>query len=424
MKLRIQNLGKIEKAEIAFDGITVIAGDNNTGKSTVGKALFAFFNSLDGMKRKVWAQRDTMERLALTRILDEYIQDEGLMGVVRIGYYRFLEDMKDIPAISREDLLKAIRAFFVSECEHVISDGDEQFQALFHRFDAVRNVSDADIEHLLVQDFWNGIFNRQINSLRNDLAARVSLEIRGKSFGVDFGGNSCLSIECPFDILNKAVFVHSPYVLDYANGSRRAGGPFSQNMGVMDAGLLALLGQEKPYNAVEDVLRRQKVAGIMDSLGALLPGSFVRNESGELRYKMAGYREGLSVSSLSTGLKSFAILNLLLEHRAFGEKDVLIFDEPEVNLHPSWQLRYAELIVLLQKAFDLTVLFNTHSPYFLQAIEVYSAKHGVADRCHYYLSENQGDVAEFRDVTGHTEMVYQRMLTPFEDLQGVVYGNE
>ncbi len=424
MKLKIQNLGKIEKAEIVFNGITVVAGDNNTGKSTVGKALFAFFNSLEGMKRKIRAQRDVMERLTLTRILDEYMQDEELMGADRIGYYRFLDNMRDIPSISREDLLKAIREFFLSECNHVLSDEDERFQELFRRFDVVRNVPDVDIERALVQNSWRQIFNGQVNSLQNDSIAKVSLEVRGKSFDVDFSGNNCLFIDAPFDVLNKAVFVHSPYVLDYVNVSRRAGGPSWQNTGVMDGGLLSLLRQEKSYNAVEDVLKRQKVERILSALGELLPGTFARNESGELWYKKEGYREGLSIRSLSTGLKSFAILNLLLEHMAFEEKDVLIFDEPEVNLHPSWQLKYAELIVLLQKAFDLTVLFNTHSPYFLQAIEVYSAKYEVADRCKYYFAENQEDVAEFRDVTGCTETVYKRMLAPFEDLQRAVYGNE
>ena len=44
MKLKIQNFAKIKEANIVIDGITVIAGENNTGKSTVGKILFSLFN--------------------------------------------------------------------------------------------------------------------------------------------------------------------------------------------------------------------------------------------------------------------------------------------------------------------------------------------------------------------------------------------
>ncbi|NCU39957.1 hypothetical protein EOL99_03645, partial [Candidatus Falkowbacteria bacterium] len=35
MRLQIENFAKIAKADINIDGITVIAGENNTGKSTI-----------------------------------------------------------------------------------------------------------------------------------------------------------------------------------------------------------------------------------------------------------------------------------------------------------------------------------------------------------------------------------------------------
>ena len=46
MKLNINDFMRIKKAEIEVDRITVIAGNNNTGKSTIGKALFIIFYSL------------------------------------------------------------------------------------------------------------------------------------------------------------------------------------------------------------------------------------------------------------------------------------------------------------------------------------------------------------------------------------------
>ena len=50
MELNIENFAKIKEANIIIDGITVIAGENNTGKSTVGKILFSIFNSLTSVK--------------------------------------------------------------------------------------------------------------------------------------------------------------------------------------------------------------------------------------------------------------------------------------------------------------------------------------------------------------------------------------
>ena len=43
MELKISNFAKIKEANIKLDGITVIAGENNTGKSTIGKILFFYY---------------------------------------------------------------------------------------------------------------------------------------------------------------------------------------------------------------------------------------------------------------------------------------------------------------------------------------------------------------------------------------------
>jgi ABC-type cobalamin/Fe3+-siderophores transport system ATPase subunit len=41
MKLQLENIGMIKNATIQFNGLTVIAGENDTGKTTVGKVLFS-----------------------------------------------------------------------------------------------------------------------------------------------------------------------------------------------------------------------------------------------------------------------------------------------------------------------------------------------------------------------------------------------
>lgn len=41
MKLKLRNINKVKTADIKLDGLTVIAGANSSGKSTVGKLLFS-----------------------------------------------------------------------------------------------------------------------------------------------------------------------------------------------------------------------------------------------------------------------------------------------------------------------------------------------------------------------------------------------
>ena len=57
MKLKIENFAKIKEADIKLDGITVIAGLNDTGKSTVGKVLYSIFNSLNTIDKSVENER-------------------------------------------------------------------------------------------------------------------------------------------------------------------------------------------------------------------------------------------------------------------------------------------------------------------------------------------------------------------------------
>lgn len=53
MKINIKNLGIVKEADIEINGITVLAGENSTGKSTISKALFSAFNGLYNIDKKI-----------------------------------------------------------------------------------------------------------------------------------------------------------------------------------------------------------------------------------------------------------------------------------------------------------------------------------------------------------------------------------
>ena len=76
MKLPINNFAKISHAEIEFDGLTVIAGNNNTGKSTAGKILYAIFRALSQLERRV--ERDRIKTIvkAFNRIPGVLLSEE------------------------------------------------------------------------------------------------------------------------------------------------------------------------------------------------------------------------------------------------------------------------------------------------------------------------------------------------------------
>lgn len=56
---------------MTINGITVIAGENNTGKSTVGKALYIMFNSFLDVKQRVDEERIVSLRRTLHGFANE-----------------------------------------------------------------------------------------------------------------------------------------------------------------------------------------------------------------------------------------------------------------------------------------------------------------------------------------------------------------
>ena len=67
----------------------------------------------------------------------------------------------------------------------------------------------------------------------------------------------------------------------------------------------------------------------------------------------------------------------------------------------------------------MTILLTTHSPFFLDAIELYACKHEIGEKAHYYLSENDGKQVMFRDVSNEIDKIYEKMSNPVQALENL-----
>ena len=52
MELRIKNIGAVKEANIIINGLTVLCGENDTGKSTIGKTLFSLVKGIIGYEEE------------------------------------------------------------------------------------------------------------------------------------------------------------------------------------------------------------------------------------------------------------------------------------------------------------------------------------------------------------------------------------
>ena len=71
MRLIIENIGNVRQAEIEIKGITVIAGQNGTGKSTISRSLFSIFSANYDVFNKISKDRIN----SINDILSNYLSD-------------------------------------------------------------------------------------------------------------------------------------------------------------------------------------------------------------------------------------------------------------------------------------------------------------------------------------------------------------
>ena len=114
MKLKLENVGKISSANIDLNGITVIAGENNTGKSTIGKMLFCVFHAFYKIEEQVREERIK----SISRVLSGYYHEVTNRVARRLNLRELAEhilDQKESVLGDTRVLLKEIEDFFADK---------------------------------------------------------------------------------------------------------------------------------------------------------------------------------------------------------------------------------------------------------------------------------------------------------------------
>lgn len=424
MRLQIENLAKIEKVDINIDGITVIAGANNTGKSTISKTLYCVFNSLYDVENKIYKdQLDYIETVFRNLPIKNEFGLRGVRNRKTLDYiHKFAKDLLE----STEKTAKNAEATdvfinMINELDEEKVLDKETIQEFSGRLNDILNVPNEDIINTIINRSFKAEFTGQINHVNEpDSVANVNLTIKDKHIDLNITDNEVIKVDSELQITTPAIYFDDPLLLNELDNRNYLYIKFMRdNQQIHSSSLLEFLKNEQAAdNVVKEALLKGKLSNVLSILNSVVGGEIVGGENGET-FRENGLEKPLHFSNLASGLKTFVIIRDLLLNGSLVEKGVLILDEPEVHLHPEWQLKFAEIIVLLQKEFNLHTLLATHSPYFLRAIEVYSAKHRLADRCHYYMTKLEKGKAKIVDVTTCTDEIYQMLAGPFAELDRI-----
>ena len=415
MQIKLRNIGMLKKAELNLNSLTLIAGENDNGKSTIGKVIFCIIKAINKYKDELQESKEhkLKERLEnlffFTRnilthnpvlkntediyflILDEYTLEEKLLKLEElILTVRDKSDLKDIEKI--EKVLKEI---------YIIKDEPEDEKKYIESALNKAFFSEFDSSILL-----NGEEDGQITLLEN------SLELINIRISKD---NKLSLIEDVEPIqLKDATFIETPLILNNHDLLIRSQSGLSLNKRNIER-----LGF--PYTTLhtKDLFDKLKKISfsiflndefedtILKEIQKIIDGNIVYDNK-QRDFIYSKNEKAISIKNTASGIKSFGILQLLLENDILNQNSILIIDEPENHLHPKWQLKYAKVLVTLAKN-GVKILIASHSPYMIEAIKRYSDLENLEESTNFYLAENS--IIEPRN---RLEDIFKTLEEPFE----------
>lgn len=403
MKLSIKNIGKLKEAEVEINGITVIVGENDTGKSTVGKVLWSVFNSFFEIKNQV--KKDKVD--SVFKEIRKFREMHEIRNLRNKIVHNQIDD-----ELNLESLINQIEIEL-----KLMKDNTEDVEEILGEIRKRLYLLDEEVIGEIAQKNFDNEFNNQINNLNLSEKGNIKLNIKKQELELTFNNNE-IKVDEYFSLYAKAILIDNPRIIDILEVNFFT----FFNEDYHSQYLIKLLKERKNLTATERVLNKEKLIQIEKIVNSVVTGNFEKKESTYIYKSDNGV--DINIKNLSTGLKTFSIIKLLLLNNEIEENGTIILDEPEIHLHPEWQLKFAELIVLLQKEFGMHILLTTHSPYFVSAIEVFSEKYKIDNKCKYYVAKNEKNGSVIRNITGNTREIYRKMARPLQDLENIRYDSD
>jgi len=321
MRLELTNIGIIKQADIKLVGLTVIAGENDTGKSTVSKALYSVIKSI--------SKDNKVSNNNINSNFNKYFDGD----ISKDGQIIVSDDNKVSIDISIKD-----------------------------------NIS-------------------KINKVNTDTCFLI----------VENTNPNIIMIETPLIWNMMELFTKLPMIED------------AMSLDLVYPKIMKDLHWNLSFKTKKE---NTDIIDISDDIKSIIQGEFLNNNESSFYFKKDN--KNISLINTATGIKYFGILQILSKNNYLFENQILILDEPEVHLHPKWQLKLAQLIIKLVKN-GVKVLLNSHSPYMIEALQRYSEQEKLEDISNYYLAED-GKIDKIDNSNNKTlSEIFEKLSEPFEE---------
>lgn len=400
-KFTLSDYKAVRNAQIELNGITVLAGENGAGKSTITRWLYYLVEVI--AKYDWFVYEDLRDEISV--ILRNYtlgirtiqIDNNDINSLVR----RWRVLAKKIDCATEENVLRVINeakeivihiADFIQnniDKEGKLNQNFSRFMIFldedFQDFDRVtfinRNIQKIDAAY---QNYLSHLHERSITNMFNCIRQHYDSSLTLPKL-IHLSEDFVNVIENPsvgyLLGLQRAIYIDTPMAVINESTSNTLWGYLSSLLERSD---------EKKHISL-------KTRKMLIRIQHLIHGS-IKLKDDEFDYEMRYIREDnldIPLKDAATGIKTFAYIIRLLENGCLDENTLLIIDEPEAHLHPQWIVEYARILVLLSKELGVRVLIASHNPDMVAAIRSIGAKEGIKERVTFYQANKANNNYEY-----------------------------
>lgn len=405
IRVNTENFRAVNKADIIIDGITVVAGENGCGKSSISKLLYFLYKTASNYDDLV-INKLLINLRDVFRFLDIVQQELGMSVKDRSSRNELKRELTEL----RRNLYSAeyledqipnwIKVMEKLEETYKISDNNSKKSDSQHNnsnrlnfiikdilkgnykdenenpFSAIKLFIEAKFKEAIgkIESRPTSLFIEELETVFSDGELPKKFEVYEFDDIIVSLDNNHLSI--PYSIQN-AIYIDTPMMISVED---------SHNIHWNDLNEL-LLEKGNNNNIFTQIISKEITQGDIvfdENVFATEDFKFKRSDGAMF-----------NLLDVATGIKSFSIIQMLLKNGLLTDKTLLIIDEPESNLHPQWIIEYARIIVMLNKELGVKFFLATHNPDMVSAIRYISEKEEILNTVNFYLAEKSDKKFKF-----------------------------
>ena len=414
LTVKLKNIGILKQAEFSLGDLTIICGENNTGKTYTACALYGFLQS--------WHQ------FIRFPISDVQIQ-RALTKQVKIELEQVTDDM--LTEASKKYTKQLDKIFAAPEGTF----GKSEFHLVPDKIDIENKKFNSILTSLQNPAF---IFAKGEGSKEAILAARIKGE-QEREIDTD-------SVKSAIDsIIITDIFSDSfprPFI---ASAERTGISTFRKELNFARSRLLKEMERADPQIDLREFLSKayqrypspietdvdfigqlQDVAKsksfiakahpeVLDDFTDIVGGTYAITQNDLLYYIPKGTRLRLTMDQSSSAVRSLLDLNFYL-HCTAEKGDLLMVDKPELSLHPENQRRIARLFARLANL-GVKVFVTTHSDYIIKELNTLIMLNHDKPHLKRIAEENGYQDSELINVEQIKVYIAEKALLPLEEGQ-------